>query len=88
MRVLASSEIECCHGGLTDKQTDSLLGKIGSYSANSLLLVGLYGLGFINLQAVLIGGALAPFFKVAGTYFVYENKDWVIEQLGDYYPLS
>lgn len=86
MRLLTSDQILHCYGGLSEKQQDSLLGKVGSYTANSVLLAGLYGLGFINLQVLVVGGALAPVCKIAGTYFVYENKEWVIDQFGDYYP--
>ncbi len=88
MQLLNLNQIQQIHGGLTEKQEDSLLGKAGGYSANAVLLTTLYCLGFLTGQGLIVGGVLAPIAKMTGTYLVYDNKDWVKEKLDSYYPFS
>lgn len=87
MVELNGNQIEVVSGGLSEKQEDSILGKIGAYSANSALLVSLFAFGYLPLQGLVVGGLLAPTIKIAGTYLMYENKDWIKDQMGEYYPL-
>ncbi len=86
MYLLDLNEIQQIHGGLTERQEDSLLGKAGAYSANAVLFTSLYCLGYLSKTGLIIGGVLAPAVKFTATYLVYENKEWIKQKLGDYYP--
>lgn len=79
MQPLTSIQAQTIHGGLTDKQTESLIGKVGAYTANSLLYVGLASVGIISFKAMMISAILAPTAKIAGTYVAYENKETLLE---------
>lgn len=81
MKHLSADYTTVIHGGLTDKQTEAIVGKIGAYSANSLLYACLAGAGFISYKTLLISALLAPCAKIAGTYIVYENKEAILEHI-------
>lgn len=87
MYKLNTQQIHHVAGGLSEKQEESLIGKTGAYAANSVLMLSLFGLGFVSAPSLVITGLLAPTAKILGTYYFYEHKDWIIEQMGDWYPL-
>ncbi|MBS0286602.1 MAG: hypothetical protein JSR17_04860 [Proteobacteria bacterium] len=81
MRELSVVEILSINGGLTDKQVDSLLGKVGAYAANIGFLSVMFCAGYIGLPTLVIGGIGSSVVKVAGTYVVYENKNAILGYL-------
>ncbi len=81
MRNLTINECSIISGAsLTERQVDSILGKVGAYSAQVCFLGAVYCAGYIGLPALLLcgGGSVA---KIAGTYVFYDNKEVILEKL-------
>ena len=83
MKVLSLNECKNVNGALTEKQVDSLIGKLGAYSANIGFLGIMYCTGNIGLSALLIGGIGSSVVKMAGTYVFYENKEGILDYIND-----
>ncbi len=78
MKLLSDTECQQIHGGLTEKQVDSLLAKIGGYTAKAGLLGIMYCAGHIGLHSFLLSGVAVAIVKIAGVYVFYENKESIL----------
>jgi hypothetical protein len=80
MQLLDQNAYQQISGGLTDKQADSLAGKAAGDIAKASFLGLMAAAGVISVKTFVITAIGAPIATIAGTYLLYENKDYLTEK--------
>jgi hypothetical protein len=85
MQLLDQNTYQQIFGGLTDSEFDRLAGKAAGDIAKASFLGLMAAADFISVKTFVITAIGAPIATIAGTYLLYENKDYLT---GKYHELE
>ena len=80
MHLLDQNDYQKIFGGLTDNEFDRLAGKAGGDIAKAGFLGLMAAAGLITVKTFVITAIGAPLATMAGTYLLYENKDYLAKK--------